>query len=478
MLCACTFFACSDKNEPIYEIDYQIDMSLTDDIISAKQTLIYDNGVKDGLTSTILRLNANCYAENAVNPAYSVPLNKYGGINVSKLTVDGVDAEIVYTEDKEYLVVNHTEKALSDEVSIYVEYSVSLPECALRLGHINGVYNLSSFYPTLAYYDEEGFRLDKYSKVGDTLLNQTATYSVNFSCSSNLVVASGMKQSSLTQTGNVQTITYYAENVRDMAFVCSPNFEVLSANFNDVPVYYFYVPTQPTPEEDTATLMQEEENLLNVATNALKVYSETFGAYPYEVYSVVRTPFDHEGMEYSGLVYVADDSLNPTTTIIHETAHQWWYGAVGNDCINESVLDEGLVTFCTAYYYELNGESDKFIKEMKDITRAYTMYEKLQNKRKEPLDLSLNKPIYDYNEYQYVMLIYYKGAMMFDNLYTLYGKEKFNACLKKYYQDNVNKIATLDDFIKCAKEVLSDDVDRIIDGWLSGKTVVTTFAEE
>ena len=36
---------------------------------------------------------------------------------------------------------------------------------------------------------------------------------------------------------------------------------------------------------------------------------------------------------------------------VHETAHQWWYGVVGNDQIDEPWLDEALTEYSTILYY-------------------------------------------------------------------------------------------------------------------------------
>ena len=44
-----------------------------------------------------------------------------------------------------------------------------------------------------------------------------------------------------------------------------------------------------------------------------------------------------------------DDWLELVT--VHEVAHQWWYGLVGNDEVHDSWLDEGLTEYSTILYY-------------------------------------------------------------------------------------------------------------------------------
>lgn len=457
-------FACNGKKEIDPDIEYVIDLVLEDNVISAKQTVSYDNYLGDNLCASVFHLYPNCYREDAVNPAYKVPLSTYGGIDVKSITVDGNNADIEYSDNKEYVIVNHKELKKGEEIDITFEYTVNLAECGLRLGYYDGYYNLSNFYPQLAYAEEGAFRLDDYSSVGDPFVSEIADYTVNLTCNKNMVVASSGKINSTTDVSDKQTISTSGVGMRDYCMVLNSDFQVLSDKVGDTSVYYFY-------EED-----ENAQDTLNLAVSALKTFSDTFGKYQYPTYSVVRTPFDYEGMEYSGLVYVSTLSKDVPTTVIHETAHQWWYGMVGSDSIKESVLDEGLVTFCTAYYKKLIGNEDKFNEEMKAISRAYTRYEKLQSMRKDKLDLSMDNPIYDYVEYQYYMVIYNKGAMMFDNLYRIYGENKFNTFLKYYFDEFNGKVASLEDMKKCAEKKLGSDVTGLINGWLCGGGIATTFS--
>lgn len=58
--------------------------------------------------------------------------------------------------------------------------------------------------------------------------------------------------------------------------------------------------------------------------------------------------------------------------IAHETAHQWWYSAVGNDEISEPWLDEALTEYSTIVYFEQKYGKDmanKLIKTMEIQTK-------------------------------------------------------------------------------------------------------------
>ena len=75
-------------------------------------------------------------------------------------------------------------------------------------------------------------------------------------------------------------------------------------------------------------------------------------------------------MEYPCLVYINKelDNNERLWTIVHETAHQWWYALVGNDQIKESCLDEGLAEYSTAQFfnaypkYNISAKYDQVLK--------------------------------------------------------------------------------------------------------------------
>ena len=114
----------------------------------------------------------------------------------------------------------------------------------------------------------------------------------------------------------------------------------------------FYVPRYNIPLEDSVRALRaaggvpvvahlfkyrfddaQRTALLAAAADALTVFGEKFGAYPYKTFSVVQTGFLQGGMEYPQLVIISD-ALVPEVyreAVIHATAHQWFYGLVGND---------------------------------------------------------------------------------------------------------------------------------------------------
>src|SRR5699024_6835658 len=134
---------------------------------------------------------------------------------------------------------------------------------------------------------------------------------------------------------------------------------------------------------------------LEFGEDSLETFSNLFGKYPYRVYSIVMTEFP-SGMEYPGIVFINEELFMPALeeileqTIVHETAHQWWYGLVGNDQIKEAWLDEALTTYSEVIYNEevYNKEKGEVyytenIEIGYEIGESYLLEEDIVNK---PLD--------------------------------------------------------------------------------------------
>lgn len=468
ILACCLLVACHSKEspEPTAETKYVIDLTLDGNTLRGKQQVAFRNVFSEGLSEAVFHLYPNAYAENAEHKAYGGILPAYGGIEVTAVTVNGEEAVAIFDDEKQYASVSLPSLSIGDQVTIGMEYTVAIPDCRLRLGRRDNVYLLSSFYPQLSVYEDGAFRRDPFCTVGDPIYSDVASYDVTFTCPSSLVVAASVKAESKTDEGELSVYSYKADNVRDFALAASPDFNVLTACENDVELFYFSL-------NDT-----DADKNFSLVRSAFNRYTEAFGSSGLKSYSVVVTPFDCNGMEYSGLVFISSSAGEDTEeTLLHETAHQWWYNSVGSDPIRQSALDEGLTTFTSAYYYLLAGDENAFAEKIADTKKVYTQYETLQKRRQTGIDLSADNTIYDYTAYQYAMLIYYKSSLMFNNLYELYGKEKTTACLRAYAEEYAHKTATFEDFIAVCNKVLKTDVGGLVKGWLGDGPTVTTFAK-
>lgn len=103
------------------------------------------------------------------------------------------------------------------------------------------------------------------------------------------------------------------------------------------------------------------ERYFQAAFHALREYGLRFGPYPYPTLTLVDPPPDARetgGMEYPTLItggarLLAPASMPvPETVTLHEIGHQYFYGLLASDEVNEAWLDEGLTSYATLRTYE------------------------------------------------------------------------------------------------------------------------------
>ncbi len=467
---ACSLLLACEKKDEQSLSRYVIDAVYNDvnKTVEAKMSVTYVNNSDAILDEVCFHLYPQAYREDArftavsdKNSAATYPNGaSYGGITINFLSVNGEEKEInVAGEDEDILIVSMEASPLepSESVNIDMDFSVVLPNARHRLGYCGTTVNLGNWYPIACVYKDGNFDTHPYYSNGDPFYSDCADYSVSVTVRDGLTVATSGKSEKLVNDDGTVTFSSSIKAARDYAAVIG-ELKMLGTAVNGVDVNYYY-----TDDE-------MPQSALTVARDAIKTYSELFGKYPYESFSVVRTPFLHGGMEYPSLVYVSDtlSAEMQTEVIAHEAAHQWWYAVVGSDQVNSPWLDEGLAEFTTGLFYEKNPSYGvDNAKRTADALSAYVLYyDAFKNVN---ADTSMTRSVNEYEtEFEYTYMTYVKGSLLFDALRTAIGDEKFNAALREYYDGYKFSHAEPDDLVGCFERVAGRDIQSFFRGWLDG----------
>lgn len=456
------------KNLNTYDI--KIEYNNEDKTASLNEKLTYKNASGVDLEALYLHLYPNAFSEDVknkpvgiLNESRAYPNGKsYGGIEIENLKVNGKELEIEYFgDDKDFLKVN-SELKKGNKVEIEIDAKITLPNIKHRFGYTDQTINFGNFYPIMAMIEDGEFVLDGYHSNGDPFYSDVANYNVQITADENLILANSGEVLNKNNSNSKVTYNVQAKVVRDFAFVLSDKFEVVSGIIDGVEVKYYYYDDE------------NYGNNLKTSMKSIETFNKLFGEYPYKTLSVVKADFVHGGMEFPNLVYISSDveeSKDYTNVIVHEIAHQWWYGVVGNNEFKNSWLDEGLTEYSTLLFYENNESYGVSAKDLiKASTNNYSLFVELYTKVLGDVNTTMNRRLDEFDtEPEYTYITYVKGMLFFDNIRELIGNNAFFNGLKVYYSNNAFEISNPDKLLEAFEKASGKDLKGIFDSWIDGK---------
>lgn len=393
------------------------------------------------------------------------------------------DASVIYAD-----LFQHTLEP-GKTISLKVTFCTDIPAQKSRFGYIeedkNSIFQLSFCFPMIAMYENEKWNENPYVEVGEPTYSKITNYHVTLHAPEEyVIVASGNEE---TQ-GTITTIE--GENMRDMSIVASNYMNVETETICGVQINNYVL--------DYEHLETYNELSMESAKDAVALYTELIGKFPYEELDVVQT-FISGGMEYPGLVMIGYPNIENVTdiykyssyeslcvVIAHEVAHQWFYVAIGNDQYMEPWLDEGFAQYCSNVLYLQSGKNSllKAIKSdnQRDRIRSNTPKCATENEFNEYMSnyveqvigekYIINKPYYAYlgkdGDYkEYVQHIYDGGSFFLYELREAMGDGAFFHMLKEYYNNYYMNSVKGTDFIEAVKTFDdSGKVDKIVEKYI------------
>ena len=455
---------------------YHMNIVYNDDhTLDIEQTLEYTNRTEDTLENLKLHLYPRSFRQDSKVSVVST-LNhakcyyngeSFGNLEISALSVNGIDTPITINgNDDDILDISFTDSLTPNETyNISISYKVTLPNINHRFGYGEDTINLGNFYPIACVYEDGEYVIDSYHYNGDPFYSDMANYNVTLTANNNLKLASTGNITSTTSNETSTTYNIKAKTVRDFAMVLSDKFSIVSGKIGNTIVNYYYYKNQ-YPQEG-----------LQAGIDSVTTFNNLFGEYPYDTLNIVESNFVHGGMEYPNLALISDavdiqsDYIN---VIIHEVAHQWWYGIVGNNEVNYGWLDEGLTEYSTILFYKENPSYNVNTEELiKNTTNSYVTFVDIYTKVFGEVDTSMNRKLNEYNnESEYVYIAYVKGMLIFDSLNEVLGDDKFIKCLQAYFEDNKFGISTPDRLIDSFEKASKSDLSSFFESWINGKVKI------
>lgn len=308
--------------------------------------------------------------------------------------------------------------------------------------------DLVDWYPFVVPYSNGWVLHDPYS-LGEYLVYDSSDIELNLKTDSDVIIAA-----SAPSEQNGEWTRYRLYGARTFTLSASDQFLVSESAVGSVVIRSYYFDGYKAAGE----------GVLYAVVQAISLFNVKFAPYPYESFSVVQTDM-HDGQEYDGLVFLATDfygqygggAKNNLTTIgVHETAHQWWFGLVGNDQAMEPWLDEMMAVYSERIFYEYN----------------YPRYESWWWQYR--VDYFgpggyVDTPIYSAGSFRgYVNAVYLNGAHFMEDLRVRMGDDDFFRFLKDYAARFSRGRATTYDFFAVVRANTNVDISNLIAEYFSG----------
>jgi hypothetical protein len=323
--------------------------------------------------------------------------------------------------------------------------------------YANGTLALAGFFPVIAVHDDHGWDTMVPPPYGDATYLDTALYQVNVNVPEQMVVvASGSVADETLHNDGTKTIQLVSGPIRDFYMVIDPTYQALVNYVDGITVTSYYPPE----------LAAGGERALNYSVDALNVFNQKFGPYPYAEFDIVATPTTAGGVEYPGTVVIAERLYDQNGgffqhAVGHEVAHQWWYGMVGNNQILEPWLDEALTNYSTAIYWEIaEGASIG-----DQVVNSYFLvpYERARSAGR---DRAVLGPVESFSQGEYGTFVYGKGPLFFHALRETYGDDLFFEVMQLYLNNYRYQIASADDLVDTIESVTGQSIQPLVETWL------------
>ncbi|MGB0932993.1 MAG: M1 family metallopeptidase [Lishizhenia sp.] len=475
-------------------VNYKIDVNLDDKnhILRGFEVFSYVNNSPNTLNEIYIHLWPNAYKNG--NTALANQLYRQGdkslkyGKEEDKGYIDSLDfkvngkaVKLVFDEEHIDIAKIILNEALpsGEQIEVTTPFKVKIPNASIsRLGHVDESYMITQWYPKPAVYDKNGWNTMPYLGQGE-FYSEYGSFDVSITLPKNYVVgATGdlqnpreyaflerraketakriedgvyekrIRSKKVMDSVNVypesdktmKTVRYKQSNVHDFAWFADKRFEVLISEV-ELPNSKKKVTSYAMFTPKNGYLWKNASEYLN---DAVYYYSKWNGDYPYkQVTAIDGTIAAGGGMEYPNVTVIGNmgsaESLE--IVIVHEVGHNWFYGQLGSNERMHAWMDEGLNTLNEVRYIQtkypnntrladalLEGKFNFHGKDYHDqndvLVRTASAF---------GLDQPLEMHSDDFTSINYGIMVYQKTGLIFDYLKSYLGEEKFDQCMRAYY---------------------------------------------
>ena len=432
---------------------YHIEFNILDSLYEVKGTeeVRYTNTEDQPLDEIQLRLFPNILG---------------GEMTMHNLTIDGQAVEPGYGLEDSLLILPLSSPLEPDKsIVLSIDFFVTVPQRTdLNYGvltYTDNILALAHAYPMIAVYDDEGWNAEIPPQSGDVTYADVSFFIVRVNAPKEVKVVTSGRELSHTEVGDTQTLISASGPARDFYLAASPEYAEITEKVGEITIRS-YAPQASSEGSQLA---------VDVAGRAIEDFSTRYAPYPYTELDIVATPTSAFGIEYPGMIAIAERIYNVDgllrdiplhvyleSTVAHEVAHQWFYNLVGDDQLDDPWLDESLTQFATLQYYideYGTGGAQGFRRSLESRWETVGKAE-----------IPIWRPVAAYSRQEYSAIVYGRGPLFFVALRDKMGTESFDAFLKEYTKTLSWEIATPQTLQSLAEKHCNCDLDGLFNEWV------------
>jgi len=361
---------------------------------------------------------------------------RWGQISIQSIQLKKGNINLNYVEVNETVVRVKLPRlfAPKETISLRIKFLTKLPQIVLRTGYIDDFYLISLWYPKLAAFHKDEWKYYPFHPRSEFFSN-FGSYKVWVTVPENFIV--GASAECLDSTNNqdgTRTLYFFIKNIHDFVWAASPNFKILTSSFGNSKINFLY---------QRATQKRADE-FLQVIRDGLLYLSKIIAPYPYPIFTFIEPPSGIPGATGIEFPLLITASLAPPpfplndhilkTHLYHEISHQYWYGVVGNNELEDAWLDEGLASYyaekLTRHFRGNNADildTGKIKIGFTDLKRAFYIMNLTDGPTKKyPWEFKDWTSYYAHN--------YAKPSLLLMTIENYFGGEELELFLKKFYE--------------------------------------------
>lgn len=312
-----------------------------------------------------------------------------------------------------YVVDLHGELDAGESTEVELAFTLTLGSGTFdRVGTDEGVTWWASGAPLLAWEPGVGWARDPFVTIlGETTVSPASDVSISVSAPEALtVLMTGDQVEPTAASDGRRTWTSTEPVARDVSIAVG---EFTTEERTTPGGTRVTVGVLPDPEVPAG-------RLADWTVDAVDELEGQFGAFPYGTLSIALLPDYGGGIEYPSMILEATPSR---AVLVHEVAHQWFYGMVGNSQFRDPWLDEAFATYAEATLDPRSAAS------LRDALRL-------------PGEVGSSMADFGSSTDTYFDVVYGKGAAALLAARDAAGPEAFDAAVRCYVDANAWSVAT------------------------------------